>query len=206
MLRMILTMVSVPGLLAAAGCQNVSVSERLDSGSGATLVTQTAPRVFAKSLPQYSRSARDYLYLGPVEINRQGERVYGLWVGLATTIDPRFLVSKDYASAALYIELNGELMALPLRPWDDWAPGLSTDTIYDTPLALTQQMVAVVTLDQLTLLAAANFPVVHLSAAGGRGQRYSLWTRDPPDWSAFVGRASGVEGRPGTPATARSQR
>ena len=193
MLQRYIVITCALGLLSTMGCQSLALRERLDETSGATVVTQSEPRVFARSLPRYSRSGRDYLYLGPVEINRQGNRVYGLWVGLATTIDPLYMASTDYQDGVLYFELNGELMALPLVPWTEWAPGLGKRSIYDTALALRQELVAAVTVDQLALLATVNVPNVYLSAPGGKSLRFALWSRDDHDWSGFVGRARGFE-------------
>ncbi len=74
-----------------AGCAGGGRLEQLDEQSGATIVRGPAVLVYARTEPRYSRSARDYVYLGPVETNRQGVREYFLWVGVATTIDRGFI-------------------------------------------------------------------------------------------------------------------
>ena len=85
---------SRPLLLAALaalvqGCAaEMERSSRLDS-SGLTVATEASAVVFANPVRTFAAGARDYAYLGPVEINRMGDRQYFLWVGLASTIAPR---------------------------------------------------------------------------------------------------------------------
>ena len=188
-------------VLLVAGCAGVAVTERLDSATGVTLVTQSAPRVFARNLPQYSRSGRDYLYLGPVEANRQGRREYFLWVGLASTIDPRFLAPRQTGSTTLYMEIGGELMALPLQPWDD--TGVLLEPVYESAVAVREAFAAPISLDQLRVLAGAQPSVVHLEVAGGDAHAYMQWRDTSQDWSAFLARVRGVELAPDSVAKRR---
>jgi len=84
-------------LLAAcvAACAGQSaLLETLDERTGMTIVRSREPLVFARTEPRYSRSARDYVYLGPLATNRQGVREHYLWVGIATTLDRGFIAPR----------------------------------------------------------------------------------------------------------------
>jgi hypothetical protein len=75
----------------AAGCAAESpLTSALDS-KGRTEVRATTVIALARPAPRFSEAARDYLYLAPVEVNEMGLRRHYLWLGLATTIDHRWL-------------------------------------------------------------------------------------------------------------------
>lgn len=180
-------------LMTLAGCQSLGspeVNERLDEVTGTTLVTEHEPLIFARGQPRYSRSARDYVYLGPVEINRQGQRQYYLWVGLASTID-RDNASTGGAGEVLFIESRGELMELPLEPWSVLLGGLDHVDAYDPVLDPSEQYGVLVTLDQLTRLDGIDLQEIYLQAPPARSRRYVRWSEEPGGWSAFIREAGG---------------
>ena len=80
----------VAGVMLSGCVSNSPLSTRLDS-FGVTVVTLDDPIVLARPVPQLAAAARDYAYLGPVEMNRMGDRDYYLWVGLASTIDRKLI-------------------------------------------------------------------------------------------------------------------
>ena len=88
---------AVAALALLAACQHGGVvsRERLDEKSGVTIIADTLPIVFARTETRFSRSGRDYLYLGPVETNRQGLREYYLWVGVASTLDRGYIAPES---------------------------------------------------------------------------------------------------------------
>ena len=141
----------VPMLAAAllTACAHSGRLEQLDEKSGTTLARGPDVLVYARTEPRYSRSGRDYLYLGPVETHRQGVREYFLWVGVASTIDRGFIAPPAQAPKALYVEIGGEPMELPLKAWHDVvATGLSK-AMYPTRVPVREELAARVTLQQL---------------------------------------------------------
>lgn len=183
----------VLGLTAvlAAACGGQRSLELLDARSGATLVRGRVPLVFARSEPRYSRSARDYLYIGPVETNRQGVREHYLWVGVATTLDRGFLAPAADAPQLLYVEVGGEPMELVLKPWRAHAPA-AAEPLYATDVPVRQELAARVTLQQLALLDAA--PLVSIATAvdpGSTPRVYERW-RDSASFAEFLERVAGA--------------
>ena len=119
---------------------------------------------------RYSTSARDYLYLGPVETNRQGSRDYYLWVGVATTLDRGYLAQPLALPDTLYLQVGDELMELRLLPWGEREPGLQRVDLYDTAVALEAELAARVTLSQLMLLADQPLRSIRAATAGGNSR------------------------------------
>jgi hypothetical protein len=140
---------------ALAACAGGGRLQQLDEKSGATIVRGPDVLVYARTEPRYSRSARDYVYLGPVETNRQGVREYYLWVGVATTIDRGFIAPEAQRPRTLYLEVGGEPMELPLKSWRDLVPTGLKGSMYPTTVPVREELAARVTLQQLVLIGGA---------------------------------------------------
>jgi hypothetical protein len=152
--------------LSLAACSGAnSVLERLDERTGVVLLRAREPLVFARTEPRYSRSLRDYLYVGPVESNRQGVREYFLWVGIATTLDRGFIAPLAELPSTLYVTIAGEPIVLPLAPWHDLVQTRTTEPVYRTAVPLRAELAARVTLQQLALLDAAQLETVAVDGA-----------------------------------------
>ncbi len=164
--------------------------ERLDEPSATTVLAGAEPMVFARTEPQYSRSGRDYLYLGPVETNRQGVREYYVWVGVATTLDRGYVVPGETEPERVFIDVAGEPMELPLRPWREREPGLHDARVYGTSVRLGAELAARVTLDQLLKLAGEPLQSVRVVGHDGATRAYYRW-HEGSDWPAFVTAVAG---------------
>jgi hypothetical protein len=178
-------------LVLAGGCQSAGpVIERLDAGSGLTFVTDPALAVYARTETRLSRSARDYIYLGPVEINERGVREYFLWVGIGSTIDRDYLAGEASVPDVLYLDLEGAPVEFELMPWDQRVPRLAASGVYDPAVKPGRIMAARVTLDQISLIADGRPDSVRVARGGGATLDYFLWG-DRADWSAFLRNAGG---------------
>lgn len=173
-------------VLIIVGCQGTGpVVERLDAGTGSTVATIAEPMVFARTLAKYSRSARDYLYLGPVELNRQGSREYFLWVGAGTTLDRGYLAPAPDLPQSLLLSVRGEIMVLDLVPWQECIPGLADPVVYDPTVKVFASLGARVSRQQLDLIGAESLESVRVADASGEVESYPRW-RVPPAWDALV--------------------
>ena len=172
--RYSLSAVVVAAMLA--GCAGGGRLEQLDEQSGATIVRGPAVLVYARTEPRYSRSARDYVYLGPVETNRQGAREYFLWVGVATTIDRGFIAPEAQAPRTLYVEVRGEPIELPLKTWHELVPTGFKKPMYSTTVPLREELAARVTLQQLVLIGGASPSSVSLAEGeSGAPRTFVRW-------------------------------
>jgi hypothetical protein len=166
--------------------------EQLDERSGATIVRGPDVLVFARTEPRYSRSARDYVFLGPVETNRQGVREYFLWVGVATTIDRGFYAPEAQDPRTLYIDVRGEPMELPLVPWHELVPSGLDKPMYPTTVPVREELAARVTLQQLTLIGAASPDSVSLSSGEGSAPRAYVRWQGAENFDGFLAAVGGA--------------
>ncbi len=162
----------------------------LDEASGITVSRARAPVVYAHSERGYSVSGRDYLYLGPVETDRQGVHEYFLWVGAGTTLDRGYLAPRASPPRALYLRLRGEWMELELRPWAERVPEPAAAHPYPTPVAMRSELAARVTLDQLRLMSQEPLPSIRVVDVDGGVAEYERWDRGP-SWPGFGAAAAG---------------
>ena len=168
----------VAGVMLSGCVSSSPLSTRLDS-FGVTVVTLDDPIVLARPVPQLAAAARDYAYLGPVEMNRMGDRDYYLWVGLASTIDRKLIDVAPADVQTLTLLLGGLPMTLPLA---DWAGG--TDILpYEIGAPLYATFAARISLDQIQRIANADSVQVHFVSTSGDSRRYRLWQGEWTSWT-----------------------
>jgi hypothetical protein len=167
------------GILALAAqisaCSTPSslVQETLDPVTGVTVLRATAPVVLYHDNSGYAAHARDYVYLGPVEVNRMGSHSYYLWLGIWSTIryEDRQSEQRDgFESVILFVD--GEPLPLEFAGWTLDAIGV-TEPVYVKPVASAANAYYRVTIDQIRLLAEAD--VIQLHAGTAKPRTYALW-------------------------------
>jgi hypothetical protein len=185
---------SVAVVAFVAGCSSAGTRHELDARTGVSWTAERDAVAFARTETRYSRSARDYVYLGPVEINRRGSREYLIWVGFGTTLDRGYLAPEIVVPDRLVLEVRGEPIELELLPWTERAPELAGVSVYSPSVDLVAALAGRVTLDQLRLLAAEEPESVRLAGEGGPTVEYFRW-RDWSGWAAFIAEAGELVGR-----------
>ncbi len=176
----ILTATLAAIVLPACAAKTQLIS-RLDV-SGLTVVTLDEPMLLARPVPRLAAAARDYAYLGPVEINRMGNREHFLWLGLASTIDRELAGVPQADVQTLAVLLDDRPMLLPLVQWVaelDQSP-------YETVAPLDATFAARASLDQIRRMSAAKSVEVHLVSTSGVSWRYEKWQGDWSSWNLLV--------------------
>lgn len=172
-------------LVVNVGCSaGGGTREQLDRTTGTTWTMASEPAVFARTDPRFSRAARDYLYIGPVETNVRGLREYFLWVGVATTLDRGFLAPAGMEPTRLTFIVDGEPIDLELGAWQQVADGAGQVVAYATPVRTTLERGARVTRELLARVDAAAPGSVIVTTAPDGSVQYFAW-RSWPDWSGF---------------------
>lgn len=179
-----LPMLGVSLLLAACGSRG-GVLERLDADSALTIVTAQGLLAFAKTDARLSRSARDYIYLGPVEINERGTRTHYLWIGVASTIDRDYLNAAAPIPAVLYVEIGGAPMEFELHRVEELLPELGEVRLYEPAVSTGVVLLARITVDQLRRMSASGLPSIRVAGANGDLSEYLLWNDERP-WTEFA--------------------
>jgi len=167
----------------AAACQgpaSLTARRQLDPVTGMTLMSAGKALVFARTEGSYSRSARDYIYVGPVETNRQGRRDYYLWVGIATTLDRGFVAPDAAAPQSLLLNVEGSPMELPLVPWSDVGASRDSLDVYTPAVRVHSELGARVTLHQLELMTSTPLDTLTVIDQSGRTRAYRRWDSEHP--------------------------
>ena len=172
----ILLPTAILATLLNTGCVSTTtlVEEKLDLGTGVTVTHATAPIVLYRDNSAYAAHARDYVYLGPVEINQMGEYSYYLWLGIWSTISDadRSYERDGFESITLYAD--GEPLQLELVGWTLESIGVS-EPVYIKPVASAADAYYRVTIDQIRLI--ANAREIELHAGSAPVRVYLMWDR-----------------------------
>lgn len=181
------TFMAIIAAIVLTSCTSKQVLQsRLDESTGLTVVTLPEPLVLARPT-RFSAAARDYAYLGPVEINRGGAREHFLWIGLATTLDRERIAEPLPEASTLALIVDGLPMLLPLSEWN---PDLEVPPYAgNTPVYLT--LAARASADQIRRVAAAGSISVNIVTKSGKTVPYKVWSGERPGWAALAAGGSG---------------
>jgi len=161
-------------LFLVAGCVGPDslALERLDPLTGVTVTRAPEPMVMYRNLSGQSAFGREYVYVGPVQVNKMGQRNHFLWLGIwrtAEASDPAQTID-DFETIVIYAD--GEPLSLEAAGWTPGAVGLS-ESAYVKPVASAVDGYYAVTIDQMRLIAESND--LELRAGSLQPQRYVPW-------------------------------
>jgi hypothetical protein len=171
---------AVTALLAGcAGSRSADAEhEYLDVATGITLMGLHEPAIFHHDDRRLAANVRDYLYVGPVEMNRMGKHSWYLWLGEWSTIDRvpsgQAAATADKDLDEVVVLLDGVPMELP----DRLEAGDKSRIIqhpYDLPVASMRTAYMRVSRDQLNKIAAAKSIAIRVGDAGAV-RSYKLWS------------------------------
>ena len=181
----------VGAVLLTAGCSSSGgVRDRLDQATGLAWAAAAEPSVYARADPSYSRAARDYVYIGPVETNARGFREYFLWVGIGTTLDRGFLAPAGDSVARITLLIDDEPVDLELMPWTELIGAATSIEPYDPAVRPLSELGARVTRDLIARVDAAMPGIVSVVGPAGESRRYYAWSL-PSGWPRFAADGSG---------------
>lgn len=166
--------VIVASLLAACGSSGSLVEQKLDAVTGVTVTRSTAPTVLYRDNSAHAAHARDYVYMGPVEINRMGNNAYYLWLGIWSTMQDKVRSAERDGFETVIIYADGEPLPLELAGWTLDAIGVS-EPVYVKPVASAADAYYRVTIDQIRLIAESKD--IQLRVGTTRPKSYALWDK-----------------------------
>lgn len=149
--KYIICLITLAFLSACAGTGPL-VTDQLDPLTGVTVTRATKPLVLYRDRSAQSAFGRDYVYLGPLEINNMGERRYYLWFGIWSTSDSvdRGMTLDNFESVVIYAD--GEPLSLQLAGITPGSIGVS-EPVYVKPTASATDAFYAVTIDQIRVVA-----------------------------------------------------
>ncbi len=160
--------------LALSSCASGSsaVVEDLDPLTGVTVTRTTSPLVLYRESSASAAHARDFVYVGPVLVNRMGRHDYYLWMGIWSTIRDSDPSRQRDGFESIVIYADGEPMQLEIKGWTPDSIGVS-EPVYLKPVSSAADAFYTVTYDQIRLIAEADD--IRLRTESVRSQRYELW-------------------------------
>lgn len=176
---------------AVAACAPVSteiVREQLDERTGVTVTSMSAPLEFFSPQPERGLQAASFAYLGPIEINRTGQRQSYLWLSVLLGEDERRRNPAGTRSAPqLRITAGGVTLEPSPVGTDARQVGLG-HRVYERPADWVGEAFYAVTDEQLVQLAAADTVTLEISAPNEEPRRYEAWKADRSGLRSFVER------------------
>ncbi len=148
------------------------VEESFDPGNGATVLRATKPLVLYRDNSAYAAFARDFVYLGPIEVNSMGSYDYYLWLGVWSTMRDSFRTDARDGFDTVVLLADGQPIPLEFSGWTLDTIGV-TRPVYVKPVAGAADAYYKVTIDQIRLIAASRQIDLRIGRAGAVS--YGLW-------------------------------
>jgi hypothetical protein len=165
---------SVAATLLLVGCASSAptVSEKLDLVTGVTVTFANTPLVLYRETPAQAAYARNYVDLGPIQVNRGGFYRYYLWLGIWSTMQTADLSGQRDGFESIIIFADGEPLTLDIAGWTPESIGASEPT-YLKPVASAADAYYEVTIDQIRLIATARD--IRIRVTGSSPREFELW-------------------------------
>ena len=168
--------ITILALLASTllGCASSApmLGEKLDPSTSATLTFSTTPMVLYRDDPAHAAFARNFVSLGPLQVNRGGHHRFFVWLGLWNTNQTVSVADRRDGFDSIVLFVNGEPLTLDLAGWTPDAIGAS-EPVYPQPVASALDAYYEVTADQIRLI--ANSDDVSLRTTGAAARSFEPW-------------------------------
>jgi hypothetical protein len=160
--------------LCIGGCTSTGtqIQERLDPTTGVTITFAEKPLIFYRDSSARAAYARDFVSLGPLQINRMGQYRYFMWAGIWNTMPVSHLSDEIDGFESIILFVDGEPLQLTASGWAPSAIGAS-ESVYVRPQAAAGEAYYEVTIDQLRFIAEASD--VRLQTSGPGSVSYEPW-------------------------------
>ncbi len=160
--------------MTVVGCASTSatINDKLDPLTGVTVTFSGTPLVMVRDNPSQAAYARNYVHLGPIQVNRSGSYQYYLWIDIWNTMQTADLSEHRDGFESIVLFADGEPLLLELSGWTPEAIGTS-EPVYLKPVASTADAYYRVTADQIRLIAESRD--IRLRTTGSSPKDFELW-------------------------------
>jgi hypothetical protein len=148
------------------------IRETLDPLTGVTVSSSLRPLIMYRDNSGRAAFARNYVHVGPVQVNRSGNFQYYLWVAGWSTMQSASSLDDQQSFESIVIFADGEPLLLDLAGRTPATIGAS-EPVYLKPVASAVEGYYRVTADQIRLIAEADEILLRTSEASPR--EYGLW-------------------------------
>ena len=173
-------------LLALQGCGS---QRGFEGGSKAVLNAGISPAGASEAVslaalrPGLSAAGKDYLFVGPMTVNREGSHRRYLWFSVGTTIDRHLTGAPKPTLETVVLVVDGAPMTFDLIPWNNNADAAP----YPLPIESYSSYAARITNSQIRQVANAGTVEAYVTDVNGRSPIYSIVGGDPAEWQGFSG-------------------
>lgn len=181
LLRHLSWLIIVTGVAACVSSPQLT-NQYLDPETGVTVTASHMPVVLYRENPSLAAYARNYLELGPIEVNRMGSYEYYLWVGIWNTMETTEAPGQRDGFDAITIFADSEPLMLELAGWTPDAIGTSRP-VYLKSVASAADAYYLVTVDQINLIARAHD--LRVRTTGATPREYHLWDGQRAAYRSF---------------------
>lgn len=165
--------IRIVAILMLVSCaSSPAIIEKLDSTTGVTVTFSRTPLVLYRDKPSEAAYARNYVHLGPIQVNRIGSYRYYLWLGIWNTMQLADLSEHRDGFESIIVFADGEPLTFELAGWTPESIGTSEPT-YMKPVASASDAYYEVTADQIRLIAGARD--IRLRSTGAFPKEFQLW-------------------------------
>ena len=160
--------------LAMAACATTErpVKDGLDLLTGVTVTYSNTPLVVYRENPSRAAHARNYVSLGPIEVNKSGAYKYYLWLGIWSTLQTDNRIEQQDGFESIVLIADGEPLLLDIAGWTPEAIETSAP-VYPKPVASSLDAYYRVTADQIRVIAEASDLL--LRTTGPSPREFGLW-------------------------------
>ena len=147
------TLIRLSRVLASCASEP-GVQEFLDPETSATVSFTDTPVILFLDRSGRAAFSRDFVNVGPIQVNQMGRERYYLWLGIWSTIELTRDARRSAGFELVTIYADGEPMLLDLAGWTPDAIGASR-SIYTRPVSSALEAYYEVSIDQIRVLSAA---------------------------------------------------
>jgi len=162
----------VAAVASGCGASPETVPDQFDEETAVTLTSSRPPLILVRDNSATAAYAKDFVYVGPVGVNRMGYYRYYLWFGIWSAIPGELQGAQRDGFDSVTIFADGEPLQLELAGWTPSAIGASRNA-YVKPVASAADAYYEVTIDQIRLIAQSRD--VRIVTTGMHGGSYELW-------------------------------
>jgi hypothetical protein len=161
-------------VVLAACASSPGVHEFLDPETSVTVSFTDTPVILFQDRSGRAAFARDFVNIGPIQVNQVGRDRYYLWLGIWSTIDNKYDIRRSDGFELVTIYADGEPMLLDLAGWTPNAIG-ATRPVYTKPVSSAREAYYEVSIDQIRMLGTAS--EIRVQTTGERSASYEMWDR-----------------------------
>jgi len=159
-------------VLTACATPARTVSNKLDPLTSVTVTYSNTPLIVYRESPAHAAHARNFVSLGPIEVNKSGVYKYYLWLGIWSTLQTRTLPDLRDGFESIVLIADGEPLLLDLAGWTPEAIETS-EPVYPKAFASSLDAYYRVTADQLRVIVKADD--IQLRTTGPSPLEFGLW-------------------------------